>query len=105
MQELPTEKWFCCTECSNVYSALNNMVAVGDTKLSDSLMNVIKKKHEEKSSQSAGDLDIKWRLLCGKIASDETRGLLSNAVAIFHVTNYISLSDYQRYSLNISRSL
>lgn len=66
------------------------MVAVGDTKLSDSLMNLIKKKYEEKSSESFGDLDIKWRLLWGKMASDETRVLLSSAVSIFHVTNYVS---------------
>lgn len=84
LKELPTGKWFCCTECSNIHSALDNILAVGDAKLSDSLMNVIKKKHEEKGSQSFGDLDIKWRLLCGKIASDETSVLLSNAVALFH---------------------
>ncbi|KAL8089919.1 uncharacterized protein LOC141697116 [Apium graveolens] len=84
LKELPTEKWFCCTGCSNIYSVLDNMVAVGDTKLSDSLMNLIKRKYEEKSSQSFGDLDIKWRLLLGKMASDETRNLLSSAVSIFH---------------------
>lgn len=84
LKELPSEKWFCCTGCSNIYTALDNMVAVGDTKLSDSLMNLIKKKHEEKSSESFGDIDIKWRLLCGKMASGETMGLLSSAVSLFH---------------------
>lgn len=84
LKELPSEKWFCCTGCSNIYTALDNMVAVGDTKLSDSLMNLIKKKHEEKSLESFGDIDIKWRLLCGKMASGETMGLLSSAVSLFH---------------------
>ncbi|KAL1827721.1 hypothetical protein DCAR_0206903 [Daucus carota subsp. sativus] len=84
LKELPTGKWFCCSECSNIYSALESRVAVGDTELSDSLMDMIKKKHEEKGSQSFGDLNIRWRLLCGRTAADETRVLLSNAVAIFH---------------------
>ena len=80
---------FAAQKCSNIYSALENRVAVGDTELSDPLMDMIKKKHEEKGSQSfgdLGDLNIRWRLLCERTAADETRILLSNVVAIFHVT-------------------
>ena len=36
-------------------------------------------------SVCAADFDMSWRLLSGKIASPETRPLLSQAVAIFHV--------------------
>ena len=65
---------------------MENRVAVGDTELSDPLMDMIKKKHKEKGSQSFGDLNIRWRLLCERTAADETRVLLLNVVAIFHVT-------------------
>ena len=41
-------------------------------------------KQAEQGLEPSADLDIRWRLLCGKMASDETRVLLSKAVAIFH---------------------
>uniref|UniRef100_A0A5B6ZWC6 PHD-type domain-containing protein n=1 Tax=Davidia involucrata TaxID=16924 RepID=A0A5B6ZWC6_DAVIN len=84
LKELPKGKWFCCTDCERIHSALQKLVVYGEEKLPDSLLNVIKKKHLETSSESSANLDIRWRLLSGKMASDETRVLLSKAVAIFH---------------------
>lgn len=33
-----------------------------------------------------GDLDVRWRLISGKVTSRETRVLLAEAVSIFHVS-------------------
>ncbi|CAK9182832.1 unnamed protein product [Ilex paraguariensis] len=84
LKELPKGKWFCSTDCNKIHSALQKLLADGEEKLPDSLMDVIKKKHEEKGLVGGIGLDIRWRLLCGKMASDETRRLLSKAVSIFH---------------------
>ncbi|KAM7528022.1 hypothetical protein LguiB_031432 [Lonicera macranthoides] len=84
LKELPKGKWFCSADCSRIHSVLQKLVADGGEKLPDSLLNVIKKKREEKDSEGSVDLDIRWRLLCGKMPSDETRVLLSKAVSIFH---------------------
>ncbi|KAI4334319.1 hypothetical protein L6164_019029 [Bauhinia variegata] len=84
LEELPEGNWFCCTECDQIYSTLLNLVACGEADLPDSLLSMIKKKYEEKSLET-GDLDIKWRILNWKLASDvETRKLLSKACSIFH---------------------
>ncbi|KAF5931046.1 hypothetical protein HYC85_031919 [Camellia sinensis] len=84
LKELPKGKWFCCMDCNRIHSALQNLVVSGEQKLQDSLLSIIKKKLEEKGSESSADLDIKWRLLGGQMASDDTRLLLSKAVSIFH---------------------
>ncbi|KAK9290995.1 hypothetical protein L1049_009178 [Liquidambar formosana] len=84
LKELPEGKWFCCVDCSRIHSTLQKLLVGGAEKLPDSLLTVMKKKHEEKGSDTNTDLDVRWRLLSGKIASSETRSLLSQAVAIFH---------------------
>nr|DAD28616.1 TPA_asm: hypothetical protein HUJ06_030084 [Nelumbo nucifera] len=84
LKELPEGKWFCCTDCSRIHSALQKLLHRGSEKLPDSLSNIIKKKQEEKGSNNDADLDVRWRLLSGKNASPETKLLLSKAVAIFH---------------------
>ena len=65
---------------------MQNLLISGAEKLPDYLLNVIKKKHEEKVLDSVPESDVRWRVLSGKIASRETRLLLSEAVAIFHVS-------------------
>ncbi|XP_057779274.1 uncharacterized protein LOC130997863 isoform X2 [Salvia miltiorrhiza] len=82
LKELPKGKWFCSGNCKWIYSALQNVLNAGSEKLPDSTLDIIRKKLTDKSSDS--DLDVRWRLLNGKIASRETRVLLSQAVAIFH---------------------
>ncbi|KAK9279234.1 hypothetical protein L1049_012912 [Liquidambar formosana] len=84
LKELPKGKWFCSTDCDGIHAALQKLVIHGEEELPESLLTVIKKKHEEKGLESSANLDIRWRLLSGKVASDETRMLLSKAVAIFH---------------------
>ncbi|XP_057478440.1 uncharacterized protein LOC130765875 isoform X1 [Actinidia eriantha] len=84
LKELPKGKWFCCMDCSRIYSSLQNLLIRGEEMISDSLLDVIKKKHEDKVSDTPTDFDVRWRVLSGKIASPETRLLLSKSVAIFH---------------------
>uniref|UniRef100_A0A2N9EZ32 N-acetyltransferase domain-containing protein n=1 Tax=Fagus sylvatica TaxID=28930 RepID=A0A2N9EZ32_FAGSY len=85
LKELPKGKWFCCTDCDKIHSALENLVVQGEQKLPDSLLNAIRMKHEEKGSDSEANFDIRWRVLNWKlVSSDESRQLLSKAVSIFH---------------------
>ncbi|XP_052172483.1 increased DNA methylation 1-like isoform X2 [Diospyros lotus] len=84
LKKLPKGKWFCCMGCRMTYSALQNLLTCGEEKIQDSLLDVIKKKHEDKVPHMVSDFDVRWRVLNGKIASRETRMLLSKAVAIFH---------------------
>ena len=85
LQELPKGKWFCSGNCKWIYSALQNVLNAGSEKLPDSTLDIIRKKLTDESSVFDTDLDVRWRLLNGKSSSRETRVLLSQAVAIFHV--------------------
>lgn len=73
-------------DCKRIYVALQNLVSSGAEKLSDSSLGDIRKKHKENDLDSDTDLDVSWRLLSAKVSSHETRVLLSQAVAIFHVS-------------------
>nr|XP_043613541.1 uncharacterized protein LOC122585478 [Erigeron canadensis] len=84
LMALPTGEWFCCSDCNNIRKTLENLVAGGEKLLPDTFMGAIKKKQVEQGFEPTADLDIKWRLLCGKMASEDTRVLLSKAVSIFH---------------------
>ncbi|KVH90743.1 Acyl-CoA N-acyltransferase [Cynara cardunculus var. scolymus] len=87
LKALPKGDWFCCVDCNNIHTSLENLVAGGERMLPDTMMGGIKKKQAEQGLEPSAELDIRWRLLCGKMASDATRVLLSKAVAIFHVSN------------------
>lgn len=86
-QKLPEGKWFCCSDCHKIHTALEKLVVRGPEALPNSLSNVIRQKHSEKSSSNCADLDVRWRLLSGRITSSDSRLLLSKAVAIFHVSS------------------
>ncbi|XP_027062700.1 uncharacterized protein [Coffea arabica] len=79
LQELPSGNWFCSRVCSSIYSALQQLVSSREQKLPDSLLSTMKKKHEDDA-----DLNVSWRLLQGKMASEESRKWLSDAVSVFH---------------------
>ncbi|XP_031127403.1 uncharacterized protein LOC116029493 isoform X1 [Ipomoea triloba] len=84
LKELPKGKWFCCTGCQRIYLALQNLLNSGDEKLPDTYLDIVRAKEVEKCIDSIGDIDLRWRLLSGKMTSRETRVLLAEAVAIFH---------------------
>jgi len=84
---LPEGNWFCGTSCNQIHSALADLAACGEKSVPDSLLSLIKKKHEEKNVDIRGDLDVKWRVINWKLDdSVENRKRLSKAVAIFHVS-------------------
>ncbi|KAL3518453.1 hypothetical protein ACH5RR_021042 [Cinchona calisaya] len=84
LKELPNEKWFCCRECSSIHSALQQLIGEGEKELPDLMLSVIKQKHEDLGSEDNSELNISWRLLHGKMASEESRKLFSGAVSVFH---------------------
>ncbi|KAL3530491.1 hypothetical protein ACH5RR_009813 [Cinchona calisaya] len=84
LKELPDERWFCCKECRNIHSTLQQLVSDGEKNLSDYLLSFIKPNHKDQSSEVASDLNISWRLLHGKKASEESGKWLSDAVSVFH---------------------
>lgn len=49
----------------------------------------LEKKGDGEGSQENPKLDIRWRLLRGKVSSEDTRVWLSGAVTIFHVSNLV----------------
>lgn len=83
-QELPRGKWFCCQDCDNIHSTLQQLLVSGAEKLPDSLLESMKKKLEEKGLDVSTGFDVSWRLINGKIASSDSRVMLSKVVAIFH---------------------
>ncbi|TKY62074.1 Increased DNA methylation 1 [Spatholobus suberectus] len=84
LKELPEGNWLCCNDCTRIHSTLENLLVRGFERLPESLLGVIKKKQLEKGLEPINDIDVRWRLLNGKIASPETRPLLLEAVSIFH---------------------
>ena len=85
-QELPKGNWFCCMDFSRIHSTLQKLLIRGAEKLPDSLLNDIKKKHEEKGLNISNSIDVRWMLLSGKIASPEKKHLLPRALSIFQVS-------------------
>ncbi|KAI4364239.1 hypothetical protein MLD38_020359 [Melastoma candidum] len=84
LRELPQGDWFCSVDCSRIHSTLHDLIVRGSEKLQESLLNVIRKKHEERGLEKVDNIDVRWRLLSGNLHSLESRRLLSEAVAIFH---------------------
>ncbi|XP_062117407.1 uncharacterized protein LOC133831216 [Humulus lupulus] len=84
LKELPKGKWFCCMDCSRIHLTLQKLLVTGPEKLPDSILDAMKKKHVEKGLDVTSGFDVRWRLISGKIASSESRVLLSKAVSIFH---------------------
>ncbi|XP_043815365.1 uncharacterized protein LOC110620863 isoform X2 [Manihot esculenta] len=82
LKELPKGKWFCCLDCGRIHSTLQKLLVREAEKLPVSLLNVMKKKNEEKGFEATND-DVRWRLLSGKLVSPESKLLLSQALAIF----------------------
>lgn len=96
LQELPKGKWFCCMDCSRINSVLQNLLVQEAEKLPEFHLNAIKK-YAGNSLETVSDIDVRWRLLSGKAATPETRLLLSQAVAIFHVSTCCTLPRHLKF--------
>ncbi|KAL5717046.1 hypothetical protein ACHQM5_010127 [Ranunculus cassubicifolius] len=77
LKVLPKGKWFCSKDCSRINNVLDRCVLRGPEELPPSITKSIK-------TMPGEELEISWRLLSGKVASPESRSLLSKAVTIFH---------------------
>ncbi|KAL1544099.1 hypothetical protein AAHA92_20995 [Salvia divinorum] len=84
LKALPETEWFCSKECSSIHSILHKMIGDGDQMLPEAVLNVLEKKGDGQGSEENPKLDVRWRLLRGKVSSEETRVWLSGAVTIFH---------------------
>ncbi|XP_051152448.1 uncharacterized protein LOC127266298 [Andrographis paniculata] len=84
LKELPEGQWYCTQDCKCMFSGLQDLLNSGAQKLSDSSLDIIKKKLVESNGFGDVGFDVRWRLLNAKVASRETRVLLSQAVAVLH---------------------
>ncbi|KAL2992635.1 hypothetical protein AAZX31_10G058900 [Glycine max] len=84
LKELPEGDWFCCNDCTRIHSTLENLLIRVAERLPESLLDVIKKKQVGRCLEPLNEIDVRWKLLNGKIASPETRPLLLEAVSMFH---------------------
>ncbi|KHN48229.1 Chromodomain-helicase-DNA-binding protein 4, partial [Glycine soja] len=84
LKELPEGDWFCCNDCTIIHSTLENLLIRVAERLPEALLDVIKKKQVERCLEPLNEIDVRWKLLNGKIASPETRPLLLEAVSMFH---------------------
>ncbi|XP_024016835.1 uncharacterized protein LOC18027534 isoform X2 [Eutrema salsugineum] len=84
LKELPKGNWFCSMDCTRINSTLQKLLLGDAEKLSDSSLDIIQMKQERTGGDPVGHLDIRWRLISGKVTSPESRMLLSQALAIFH---------------------
>nr|KYP42930.1 hypothetical protein KK1_035637 [Cajanus cajan] len=84
LKELPEGDWLCCNDCTKIHATLENLLVRVAERLPESLLDVIKKKQVERCLEPLNEIDVRWKLLNGKIASPETRPLLLEAVSMFH---------------------
>ncbi|GAU41927.1 hypothetical protein TSUD_25680, partial [Trifolium subterraneum] len=84
LKELPEGDWLCCNDCTRIHSILGNLLVRVAESLPESLLDVIKKKQEERYLEPLNEIDIRWKLVNGKVASPETRPLLLEALSIFN---------------------
>ncbi|XBI05710.1 hypothetical protein VPH35_133840 [Triticum aestivum] len=84
LKELPEGEWFCCDSCSEIRSSLDKMISEGAQPLSESDLDIIRKKHESKGLIMDTDTEIRWQLVAGRSATEDGNSLLSSAVPVIH---------------------
>ncbi|KAG6417658.1 hypothetical protein SASPL_119842 [Salvia splendens] len=73
LKALPETEWFCSKGCSSIHYILQKMIGDGDQTLPEAVLNVLEKKGDGQSSEENPKLDVRWRLLRGKVSSEDTR--------------------------------
>ncbi|XP_037459468.1 uncharacterized protein LOC119330467 isoform X2 [Triticum dicoccoides] len=84
LKELPEGEWFCCDSCSEIRSSLDKMISEGAQPLSESDLDIIRKKHESKGLIMDTNTEIRWQLVAGRSATEDGNSLLSSAVPVIH---------------------
>lgn len=82
---LPEGAWYCSKDCVRINQTLQDLLNRGGEPVPTMDLAVIKKKREVKGFNEDADLDVRWRVLKDK-SSDDSKLVLSKAVAIFHET-------------------
>jgi len=82
---LPEGAWYCSTDCVRINQTLQALLNRGGEPVHTMDLDVIKKKREAKGLDVDVDLDVRWRILKDK-SSEDSKLVLSKAVAIFHET-------------------
>lgn len=82
---LPEGAWYCSTDCVRINQTMQDLLSRGGDPVHTMDLDVIKKKRGEKGLNEDVDLDVRWRVLKDK-SSEDSKIVLSRAVAIFHET-------------------
>ena len=61
------------------------MISEGAQPLSESDLDIIRKKHESKGLIMDVNTEIRWQLVAGRSATEDGNSLLSSAVPVIHV--------------------
>lgn len=85
LQELPKDKWFCCSDCSRIHLTMQSLVLKGTEMVPASVLDAVYKKHLGKGLTDGAANSMQWRILSGKSRNPEHLALLSRAAAIFRV--------------------
>ncbi|KFK34619.1 hypothetical protein AALP_AA5G169500 [Arabis alpina] len=83
LKGIPQDKWFCCSDCSRIHTALQSSVSCGPQTIPTPLLDTISRKYREKGMYIDNGDTVQWRMLSGKNRCPENQPLLSRAATIF----------------------
>ncbi|CAH2064212.1 unnamed protein product [Thlaspi arvense] len=83
LKGIPQDKWFCCSDCSRIHTALQSSVSCGPQTIPTLLLDTISRKYREKGIYTENGDTVEWMMLSGKSRYPEQVHLLSRASAIF----------------------
>ncbi|XP_010517021.2 PREDICTED: uncharacterized protein LOC104792538 [Camelina sativa] len=83
LKEIPQDKWFCCSDCSRIHTAVQRSVSCGPQTIPTPLLDMIRRKDREKGIYTDHGDTVEWRILSGKSRYPEHLPLLSRAAVIF----------------------
>ncbi|KAF8091795.1 hypothetical protein N665_0436s0055 [Sinapis alba] len=85
LKGIPQDKWFCCSDCSRIHTALQSSVSCGLQTIPTLLLETISRKYKEKGINTVdnGGDTVEWMMLSGKSRCPEHEHLLSRTSTIF----------------------
>ncbi|CAH8382683.1 unnamed protein product [Eruca vesicaria subsp. sativa] len=83
LKEIPQDKWFCCSDCSRIHTALQSSVSGGPQTIPTLLLDTLRRKYREKGINTDNGDTVEWRMLSGKSRCPEHEHLLSQTSTIF----------------------
>ncbi|KAG2329074.1 hypothetical protein Bca52824_000254 [Brassica carinata] len=83
LKGIPQDKWFCCSDCSRIHTALQSSVSCGPQTIPTLLLDTISRKYREKGIYTDSGDTVEWMMLSGKSRCPEHEHLLSRTSTIF----------------------